>query len=138
MLASLFSSDHKLREVKLSQMKKIWTGVLRLESIVYGSEGRLSKREKEIKALAANVLSDISWNATQIAREAYAVALECNFDPNDEELRALAYSLYGHPLTTQFHLENVFNHLLTVIRRLRKNLSMNKCLTVKTSASIFQ
>lgn len=110
----------------------MWKGVLYLEEIVYSQNDnrRESKTQKEIRAAATSVLSDLSWNLTQIARETYAVALNANWSPSDPELRNLAFILYGHPLTTVFHLENMFNHILTVIRRLRKNLSMNKLLAV--------
>lgn len=49
-----------------------------------------------------------------------------NWDARDSEARDLGFCLYGRPLTTIFHLENVFNHLATVIRRIRKNAKMNR------------
>ena len=123
MLAAVYHPSEAVQKARLQTSKHIWEAIKAAEKETFDG---WSKREKD--ALAQMLLL-VAWNRTQIAREAIGVCEKAGWDPENSELRELVLCLYGRPATTIFHLENIFNHLSTIIKRLRKNSKMNRWFT---------
>lgn len=121
----LLSTRYHTRKSRLNIMRQIWQAVINLEDIVLERTPADQFTHLQ-KKLLQELLTTLAWNHGQLARESYKVCDEGNWDPFDEEIRDLAFALYARPLSTIYHLENVFNQLSTVVKRLRKNLVMNR------------
>ena len=123
LLAAIFHDDNKTREGKLVLVKGIYDSVLKVEDFIVDGCPGMTKHEKDALVKKMNLLA---WNKTQVAREGCGVCRAADWKYADPELRAFVFSLYARPATTIYHLENVFNHLSTIIKRLRKNAKINR------------
>ncbi|CAK9047681.1 Uncharacterized protein SCF082_LOCUS26671, partial [Durusdinium trenchii] len=70
----------------------------------------------------------MAWNKNQVAREIYLVCNAARWDPHDNEVRQMAFQLFGNPGNTKHFLEDAFSHLADVAKRFARHSKMSKWL----------
>lgn len=115
------SKEQSVKERAKHLLKKLVTGILKLEDAAEGA----SKSSQLHK-----LLEDVATNQWQISREIYVRGIEVDWDPEDRELRAIAFSLFAGPSTTKNCLENVLSTVKDAGTRVSKN-SMNMSIFAK-------
>ena len=100
LLASILHADRNVRNDGMQQAQKLTTAVVAAEDYV---------KSKDVlnKALIEELLQDISWTTSQLARESMALLLQKNI----KQLTKLARRLYTGSPSTKDVLENCFAFL---------------------------
>ena len=113
--------EQRRRGLKL--INKIWTAVLHAERFLQDSAS-----PADVKLALASIMTQMAWNKNQVAREIYLVCNAARWDPHDNEVRQMAFQLFGNPGNTKHFLEDAFSHLADVAKRFARHSKMSKIL----------
>ena len=113
--------EQRRRGLKL--INKIWTAVLHAERFLQDPAS-----PADVKLALASIMTQMAWNKNQVAREIYLVCNAARWDPHDNEVRQMAFQLFGNPGNTKHFLEDAFSHLADVAKRFARHSKMSKIL----------
>ena len=133
LMASVLHEDDQKAQEGLHRVRDIWAAVRLAESIALGQEAAAA----DVKRGVQQLLTDVGWHKTQLAREVEGLGAQGRWQSTDEQTRHFAWSIWGSPATTKFHLEDMFSHTSSVTKRIGKDLKLGKLPGLNYSRFLF-
>lgn len=111
-LSRILSPDQTEKIRATSLLRSLCRGILALEEVAGQSHEKSPLRR---------LLKDVGTNRWVIVRELFIHGISVDWDHDDPELRAIAFSLAAGPTTTKYCLENVLSSVKDAGARVQKN-----------------
>lgn len=129
--ASINHAEPRERARGIKYLKLTWERVLHAEKLVDDEATDL-----EVRETLRQVLNDLAWHKSQVARELYLVGKAGGWDEKDPETRRLGFLLFATPANTKHFLEDCFAHLADVAKRGARHVKLSKYLNM--TGKVFQ
>ena len=120
-LAVVHHADTAERERGMRYIKKLWDCVLIAEKTLSDD-----KTDVHVRDALDQVLTHMAWHKGQIAREIYLQCRAADWKHTDQQVRQLAFSLFGTHANTKHFLEDTFSHLADVAKRIARHVRLSK------------
>ena len=109
------------RERGMQLVRKIWEAALQAEKTL--DDPNL---DSDVRACLEETLNHMAWHKSQIARELYLVCEAGHWRHTDQQIRQLAFYLFGTPANTKHFLEDCFAHLADIVKRIARHVKISK------------
>ena len=132
MFAIVHHEKFEDRERGLHVLKRIWEAVLNAERVLSHPE-----TDADVRASLRQVLDHMAWHKGQVARELFLVCQNGKWKAGDQQIRQLAFYLFGTPANTKHFLEDTFAHLADIVKRMVRNCKISKNLICSQLSIVF-